>query len=213
MSEHRLLIGACDWRYPEWVGSFYPDDLPEEWKLGFYSNEFRVVMLPADLELDAEIGEELIEDSGENLLFLVEINSPESALERIEVCHRMDDRCGGIVLQAEAFTLEQIASVLKKCRPLPVSVCVEQGVKKEAISEFLGETVSLSWDGQGQPPRAGELNLVRVSDANITPRDMRQIIEQALKMGGFDGLTVLLLEGTPPAIDSLRNAGVILDLL
>ena len=45
--DYRILIGAAGWQHPEWVNdAFYPDDLPEDWYLSFYANEFPVVLVP-----------------------------------------------------------------------------------------------------------------------------------------------------------------------
>ncbi|MEW5837901.1 MAG: DUF72 domain-containing protein [Pseudomonadota bacterium] len=42
-----ISLGAWGWEHAEWVGTFYPDDLPPEWRLTFYSNEFDAVGLYA----------------------------------------------------------------------------------------------------------------------------------------------------------------------
>jgi uncharacterized protein YecE (DUF72 family) len=42
LSEHVVLIGACGWQHNDWTGEFYPDDLPEEWRLGYYAHEYQV---------------------------------------------------------------------------------------------------------------------------------------------------------------------------
>lgn len=42
-----IALGAWDWRHAEWEGRFYADDLPREWYLTFYSNEFDAVGLSA----------------------------------------------------------------------------------------------------------------------------------------------------------------------
>lgn len=42
-----IRVGAVDWRRPAWDGAFYPADLPEDWRLGFYSSQFNCVYLPA----------------------------------------------------------------------------------------------------------------------------------------------------------------------
>ncbi len=42
-----IALGAWDWRHTEWNGRFYADDLPKEWHLTFYSNEFDAVGLYA----------------------------------------------------------------------------------------------------------------------------------------------------------------------
>jgi len=42
-----IALGAWDWRHPEWDEHFYGADLPQEWRLTFYSNEFDAVGLYA----------------------------------------------------------------------------------------------------------------------------------------------------------------------
>lgn len=37
------------WDRPDWMGSFYPDDLPEEWRLSYFANVFGAVLVPLDL--------------------------------------------------------------------------------------------------------------------------------------------------------------------
>jgi len=41
-----IRVGACDWDHPQWQGSFYPGDLPEDWRLSYYANEFSTVLVP-----------------------------------------------------------------------------------------------------------------------------------------------------------------------
>ena len=42
-----LLIGAAGWENEKWVGGFYPADLPEDWRFGYYTNRLRSVLVPA----------------------------------------------------------------------------------------------------------------------------------------------------------------------
>ena len=42
-----IRVGAVDWRRPDWNGTFYPADMPEEWRLTFYSSQFNCVYLEA----------------------------------------------------------------------------------------------------------------------------------------------------------------------
>jgi len=41
-------LGACDWRHPEWLGPFYPEDMPEEWQLAFYYTQFSCVWIDGE---------------------------------------------------------------------------------------------------------------------------------------------------------------------
>lgn len=41
-----LRVGALGWDHAGWQNTFYPDDLPADWHLGFYANEFNAVLVP-----------------------------------------------------------------------------------------------------------------------------------------------------------------------
>ncbi len=42
-----INVGAYGWLHPHWINSFYPEDLPADWRLGYYSNEFNTVLVPS----------------------------------------------------------------------------------------------------------------------------------------------------------------------
>lgn len=42
-----VRIGTVDWRDPAWTGPFYPADMPEEWRLSYYSSQYNCVFLKA----------------------------------------------------------------------------------------------------------------------------------------------------------------------
>lgn len=43
---NRIDLVPWGWAQESWVGGFYPADLPEEWRLCYFSNEFPSVLLP-----------------------------------------------------------------------------------------------------------------------------------------------------------------------
>lgn len=43
-----MLLGAYGWLHDHWDEEFYPDDLPRDWQLTYYSNEFSTVLVPAN---------------------------------------------------------------------------------------------------------------------------------------------------------------------
>jgi hypothetical protein len=54
MAAERVEIGLVGWRHERWTGEFYPEDLPVEWRLGYYANEFRRVWVPASYLVDPD---------------------------------------------------------------------------------------------------------------------------------------------------------------
>lgn len=41
----QLIVAAQGWLHPGWEQGYYPDDMPAEWQLGYYANEFRAVLV------------------------------------------------------------------------------------------------------------------------------------------------------------------------
>jgi len=41
-----VLVGAVGWQHSAWRGTFYPDDMPDEWLLSYYNTQFQAVYLP-----------------------------------------------------------------------------------------------------------------------------------------------------------------------
>lgn len=42
---YQYHVGSAGWTHASWLGSFYPEDLPPEWQLMLYSNEFSCAYL------------------------------------------------------------------------------------------------------------------------------------------------------------------------
>lgn len=53
-AELRVLLGTVDWERPDWLQSYYPDDLPPEWRLAYYANDCGCVLVPHRRWVDAD---------------------------------------------------------------------------------------------------------------------------------------------------------------
>jgi len=40
-----ILLGVCNYRAADWIDNYYPDDLPQDWQLDFYANDYPLVCL------------------------------------------------------------------------------------------------------------------------------------------------------------------------
>lgn len=69
-----MLIAAYGWDHAGWRGSYYPDDLPAEWRLAYYANEFRAVVVPATewRQAAAATAAQWVADTAETFCFLLE---------------------------------------------------------------------------------------------------------------------------------------------
>lgn len=62
MSNMNIKVGYYNWHDFAKGGSFYPDDMPQEWRLSFYANEFECTQLClSDVDNAADL-DELVED-------------------------------------------------------------------------------------------------------------------------------------------------------
>lgn len=73
-SSGRVLLGVSEWDRPEWVGGFYPEDMPAEWRLTFYNTQYSCVWLPYVRWGNASIEDvrHWLDDSHESFRFLLE---------------------------------------------------------------------------------------------------------------------------------------------
>lgn len=69
---NNLQIGTVGWQHREWQGGFYPEDMPEEWQLDYYSNAFKVVLVPEEewLQWSEEQAAEFADMVGEFVFYL-----------------------------------------------------------------------------------------------------------------------------------------------
>jgi len=42
------IIASVGFRHPQWDAHYYPDDIPDDWKLAYFANEFGACLLTAD---------------------------------------------------------------------------------------------------------------------------------------------------------------------
>jgi hypothetical protein len=75
MTHYSVYLGTVGWMHAQWEGVFYPQDLPEDWQLPFYSTQFRCVYLPYELWRNAS-GEDVagwLNDTKESFRFVLQL--------------------------------------------------------------------------------------------------------------------------------------------
>ena len=226
MSEHFLSIGACGWDHPQWDEEFYPDDLPPEWRLGFYGNEFSIVLIPAQT-WQKGIAEVVawLDETHDAPAFVCEWPAGDLPTTEVagilEMIRLLGERVVAIsvpVMQAPNTQLVELLPKLEKLAPLALDVSGVDDplVLVDSIQTHLQTPASLVWHGEPDKQSllsSGELAIARIDETRAQPRSLRAVIEALL--GCTQGKTrlLLLIDGQPPSLKQLRAAGVILDLL
>jgi hypothetical protein len=94
VAESRFRAGAEGWEHPDWTGSFYPGELPVEWRLSYYAHFFGCVLVPAAAWRLAGVAgaESWAADTPVGFRFLLQGGEGASG-----VAAALRERCAGIV--------------------------------------------------------------------------------------------------------------------
>lgn len=205
--EYSVLVGATGWEFGPWEQSFYPEDLPEDWRLSYYSNEFPVVRLATSrlaVATDNEV-EEWLDETNSQFRFIVDLDCPlDEALEARLVSLR-PKLLAVIIPRDGAYQPGESLSGLPR---------VMARAEDQSCELHLQAGVGHCWDGRGAPCWGDDIALVCLASSDY--KDMRQLKEviaacqPALEEGRQ---LVLLFEGQPPDVEVMRNARTIAELL
>lgn len=228
---HRVLMGTCGWKHQAWLNDFYAEDLPEEWQLGFYSNEFPVVYVPASDWLDASksVEADLSEwtaDVSDAFRFILEV--PENTLMNeeqfvaaLETIKTLGEHCLGLVFQltpkicSDTALIKQRIETAKTMFPVCIDKCGQ--VFSDELNKLLTELdVAEVWDGISQRNGSfsrGTLAFCRVAGNTLDMKDLKTVVGGCLSASTEKCISVLCFDGEPPSLEVLRNADIILNLL
>ena len=226
MEEHTILIGANGWLHDEWSEEFYPDDLPDEWRLGYYGNEFSVVLVPANYWVQGvNTVNEWLEETDESPRFICEWPAEVQAGAEVDrllaLISLLGKRVLGILIPVDAAPDETMLGLYKKLS-LEYPVCLDIQLENpdditSTVHRYLeNNDVSICWHGDANQVKSmamGKLVVARISDTDLTPRELRFLVEECIKQSRPDRSVVLIFDGDPPSLKQMVDAGVILDLL
>jgi len=232
LSEHVVLIGAYGWQHKGWSGAFYPEDLPEEWQPGYYGNEFQLVIVPASYWA-AETGtfDEWLEESDESLQMICEWPAEDATPAQITDAQRgiaaVSDRVISILIPLDSEVSEsQLAIYMELAEKYPLCFDIAPDLdskQHDALLLWLAENLAgydygVTWradPARKQDLALGSVSLTRISEESgeIAPKDLREILETIIAASGEDRSLMLIVDGEPPSMQLLTNAGIILDLL
>ena len=226
VESHRVLIGACGWQHPAWLNDFYDEDLPEEWQLGFYSNEFAVVYLPANKWIDNPEIDEWKEDVADSFRFILEIpadivNETKRFAAALKKAKELGEFCLGLVFHVNQTVMENVNTFREHLKLatefVPVCIDKQDNELTEEFSKILQqENISEVWHGNSAAAESLKIGGLVVSHVNADELDMpelRKVMETCLSVSTENRISVLCLDGAPPSLEKLRNATIILNLL
>ena len=225
MSEHVILIGANGWQHPQWDGEFYPDDLPVEWKIGYYGNEYPIAVVPNTYwKSGSDQYAEWLEESDESLRFICEWPatgaSEEDYAQAREGIESLKERVGGVLVPITAIPTDlEWQHIYGIAKNELISFDLLSEVKADFIAKLVTHSPELDygicWDGEQVSQgdiKLGQLAICRI-EQDPGPKDLRLLLETMIATSHNDRSLVFIVDGAPPDMKLLTNAGIILDLL
>ncbi|WP_455366270.1 hypothetical protein [Kaarinaea lacus] len=221
-SRLEIYVGTRGWEFPEWSGEFYPDDLPEDWRFSYYSNELQAVLVPYDClqRYSLEEWAEWVEDAPQEFAFYVELPGTASWAEVHKILEVIGGLLKGIVIVIDKLPDIDALALLIRNAKVVAPVCIYRS--GDTVSDQDMQTlqscheVNECWNGEDETPvwgYGGAAVLLRDSRQQNTPDVLRQMIEKGIEYAGTCDAIALFFIGDSPKISDIRNARTITDLL
>lgn len=222
LESHRILIGACGWLHDNWQQSFYPEDLPQDWYLGYYGNEYPVVMISEkEWQQGGEV-EEWLAETDALPVFICELpltNGDTDLLNNAErylkAAGQLGERCIGIVCRVDnTVNAEQLKQLLQQCQAIAPTVLAMDDIPADIQAVINELAVNPLWSsGDSSEDNQGSLYIARLDSSSITLPVLRATMENLLQRQTADHTLVLLIDGDAPDLEIIKQAKVMLDLL
>ncbi len=205
----RLLVGARGYAHRAWQGTFYPADLPPEWRFLFYSHRYPAILLPArSWRSDGDTLVRLQDEAPPEFRVVLEVS--EGELARLESAPLWPQpfvtaclvRLADLRPQHEA-ALVALADVLPVVVDLKGRAAPSQARLRELGLGLCGRPA------QGRPP-AGPyaLSLVTRADRALLGRGLRALLDVPAPRG-----RALFCTDPATAIKGAEEAQLIAELL
>lgn len=209
-----FIVGSRGWDHQAWADSYYPEDLPESWRLSYYSNEFYGVLVPASewLNCSSDTWSDWMGDVSGNFQFFLEVETVASGeLQRLkQFAGLLGDALGGVVVTKGALpqALEIAGELSGKCF-YPVATAGLPAVLDVVASDCLVRFYCAGAAGQLSGPFIGLLDSMGGADL----RSLRHLIESLGGDSRIESPSALFFCGDPVDVSSMQDAKTVAELL
>ena len=227
-----LMIGTRGWEHAPWLGDFYPDELPSDWRFCYYSNNLRSVLVPQEIWPDTGRAQvvQWAEDSDLAFRFVIELPATlgvplaPAAHERelgqfLETIEPVASRVAGLLLRIAAGTpvfsdgFEPLLGRLGDIAPLCVDLPDGPWRAPAPLAALTHQGTGLAWHcGREPAPHPGGRLLVAFAPP-AAARDVRRYIEQLAQWQQHDTRAGLFFVEPERAAKAAQEARLIAELM
>jgi len=189
VSRGLLHIGARGWEFPAWDGSYYPADLPPDWRLAYYANDFPQVLVPQSRWAGAEPEQAKIWRDEVSTVFRFYLELADARPEALARLSEWIDALG----PALGGTL--VAGVMARGLGAPAAACLFHSVAvvRPAVVP--------------QPfPDCAPVGVLVAPSGLGSLREQRRLFGELLARIGSQGPIPMFFCGNPPSLQALQDA-------
>ena len=230
MSES-ILIGTRGWDYENWTKTFYPEQLPNDWRFCYYSNELRSLLVLAETweTVERRDIEQWVEDSDPEFRFILEL--PKNVLvstslsrfekkleEFIYLVEPIRRQVSGLLMTNVVDTKPDLGLLETKLTILnnykPVCVDTDPGQIKNDIDALLVQSnTGVCWHTDREPsPRPGGRLLVAITQ-KTDPKEQRCILDTMAKWQEGQAIAGLFFDNSKHAAKQAQQARILAELM
>jgi hypothetical protein len=197
----QLELAAYGWQGPEW-SSLYPDDLPSEWRLDYYGNEFSAIVVPAATWQATSIDEASgwLAEAPAGFRFYWELEDADGAARLLELLSQADNGQGLLAgwlfrtgLKLEYGLFQALAA------KLPGAAYGKSPLPTVQAEQLAAEGITLCWqDGEQLNCRGNGLRVLQITSYPDL-RTLRQTVEEQAAEGVGRLLLLLKPRAATPA--------------
>ncbi|MBT8440131.1 MAG: hypothetical protein HKP55_07320 [Gammaproteobacteria bacterium] len=191
-----MRIGTIGWLFESWDNSYFPEDIPQDWKLGYYANDLSAVVVPEALweQADFEELEEMAEEVHEDFGFYFQIKTYWPSVEEHE--------------RLKMLFADNYFGFLVDCEPEKAPSVVNDRDFIFPAGIFPG--AGCSWSLLEQ---AGSNDCVIRITAESDLRQLKQQFEQLASTVDFNRDALILVDLPEPRPDFIRQLRTLLELM
>jgi len=208
MTADRIVTGSLGWTHADWDNDYYPEDLPEDWRLDYYSHHFQFILMQTNewLHVSPRDIEQWLDDVNDAFEFFLAIQ-PEAinstSIKQIAIIKAgLGGRLQGLVILNAKSTLPE--SVIQ-----PLSALTTVYLDTDLLTDLPAGT-NPCWRNEREVSDC----VIGFIPPPITKdmRAMRAHIESFLQQCQAQRL-YLVYEGQAPSTKAMQDAQVIIQLL
>lgn len=200
-----MEIGTVGWLHAGWDGSFYPETMPPEWRLTYYSNEFPCVLVSAEQAASAD-PDHWLGDTHGGFRFFLRISAQAPSWPGEDWARRLGERLGGVVWDGAPAAHRSGAALFETLAGLALPQWMDADARDDG-----GAAAGRVW--RAGSARQGCTVGIVTQPFHGDRRALRACVATFLGQVPAGAGARLFFDGQPPELSSVRDAAVIAGLL